>query len=122
MPEHCDERKLTVPSNNDLNEQDVYGVTALTSSVDATGGRVSLALNDDEVFRAYNDSCARADGTFEEFRAMVQEEADEGASQVYAEAAALNDTWNQLPRAVRIGWLRVCIKTRWIQIYINWHI
>ena len=120
MSKHC--RDLTVPSNSDLNEQDVYGVTGLTESVDATGGAVTLALNEDEVFKAYNDSCARADGTFEEFSAEVQQAANEGASQVYQEARALNDTWMELPRSVRIGWLRVCIRTRWIKIYINWHI
>ena len=121
MSKHCD-RKLTVPSNNDLGEQDVYGVTGLTSSVDASAGRVSLALNEDELFEAYNDSCARADESFDEFKDSVQQEADEGASAVYAEAAAANDNWIQLPRSVRIGWLRICIKRRWIQIYINWHI
>ena len=115
--------ELTVPENSDLeNQQDVFGVTAVTARKDETGGTVSLDLNESEVWTAYNNSCARADGSFEEFYAQVQSEADAGASEIYSQGAAINDDWIERQRSSRILWVRICIKLKWIRIYINWHI
>ena len=116
--------ELTVPENGDLqNQQDVFGVTGVTAEVtDEASGQVRLDLNRDEVWTAYNNSCERAGGSFDEFYAEVQAEADSGASEIYSQARTINDGWIDLQRSTRMVWIRICIKLRWIRIYINWHI
>ena len=115
----CDNK---VPQSGDLNDQDVYHVTGLTSSKDDSTDSVTLALNEEELEKAYTESCARADASYEEFREEVYRDANQAASDVYPAYRDLNNATNDNAAGQRILWGRICIKWRWIRIYIFWHI
>lgn len=116
------EELAVVQSGSTFSDLDVYKVSAVTGERGELGN-VSLDLNCDEVKYAYEASCARAEGTFEEFYAELQQGANDGANAVYTEARALMDTWETLEGAQRINNIRICVRVfRWIRIYVIWHI
>ena len=120
MPCHTEANDVT--SSGTLTDSDIYHVTAVTSSVDAEG-QPSLALNCDELKTAYMESCARAEGTFEQFAQEAQQAADAGAAEIYTAANALNESFLDNPGAQRILRIRICIRVfRWLRIYIYWKI
>lgn len=118
--EHCDD--LGVIQSGALGDQDIFHVSAVTESVDSSGN-VNLALNKAELVRAFEESCARAEGSFTEFMTEAKAQANIGATEVFPAARAFNEANVDNPFSQRILRIRVCIKVfRWLRIYIYWKI
>ena len=118
----CNDCNKPVPPAGD-NTGDVYFVGGLVSNV-STGTppdpllSAELALNCEELRAAYDSSSASAVATFAEFEEQVHADATAGLNESYPEVAALNLAWQDSPNARRIINIRVCIKWRWLRIYI----
>ena len=114
-----------VPTQQGGSSIDVHNVSAITSSVDFNipdGPKATLDLNCSELKRAYYESTAGADGTtFETMAGEVQALADEAASRAIAPVGIANETLG-LNNEARIATIRICIKWRWLRIYIVWKI
>lgn len=123
----CDPMDPIVPNSGTLADTDVYVANALTATVvpgplPPDPSTVTLNINCDNLHTAYDNSCMGAAMPFNDFVAAVQAQADTEASTVYNELAQFNDTQNALPAAIRVMYVRICIKIGWIKIYIYWHI
>ena len=107
-------------SNFELDASDVYKVQGTTSTIIGTPTTaVTVALSEADMQTAYDNSCAPATKTFDDFKAAIQIGADNEATAQYDTLAAIN---NVNPTVFRIVWARICIDIGWVQIYINWHI
>ena len=119
---HMQEGLPAAQSGVTLEDMDVYKVSAVTASGDPTTGQAELDLNCEEMKHVYETSCARAMADFETFYNEVQQSANAGASEVYADSSGLNTAWETNPAGQRIASIRICIRWRWIRIYISWKI
>ena len=117
----CASKDEVVVATGDLSAQDVFHVSAKTAAVDADGNPL-LALNCDELRTAYDTSCLSATTSYSEFARAVEAEANAGAAPMFAPATALNDQFLDSAAAQRILSIRICIRFRWVKIYIRWRI
>ena len=111
-------------SGTTFHDADVWKVSGVTGEVndDGTITNVRVDLNCDEMKAAYEGSCARAMASFEEFYNQVQIDTNIAATVAYADSAALNDSWESNPASQRIISIRLCIRWRWLRIYVIWKI
>lgn len=114
----CHQEGKTIEPAGTLQDQDVYHVTGLVNTVSEDGSQVTTDLNCDELTTAYEQSCARSMASFDEFASEVQAEADTAASLAYNPFAAVNESFLDQPFAIRALRIRLCIRWRWISIYI----
>lgn len=114
----CHNEDATVEPAGNLQDQDVYHVTALVNTVSADGSAVTTNLNCDELKTAYEQSCARSMASFDEFARQVQAEADTAASAAYAPINAVNEEFLNQPFNMRALRIRLCVRFFWISIYI----
>lgn len=105
-----------------LDDADVYKVSALTGEADPTANTVSLRLNYDELKRAWEVSCASSQATFQEFAREVQAAADTAAQPIFEPITALNAGFADNENALMALTIRVCVRWRWLRIYIIWKI
>lgn len=117
----CHDKKEEPNVGNTLDDGDVYKVSALTDGVDANGN-VSLRLNCDDLKRAYEVSCASSQASFRQFASEVQTAADEAATPIFQPVNSVNDAFIDSAGAQRVMIIRVCIRWRWIRIYVIWKI
>ena len=103
-----------------LSVADVYQMDGIISTISADNQQVSVGINCEDLKTAYNDSSASADGTsFETFEAEVQAAADEAATAAYPTVAGANSNLAELSDFnTRIVTIRICIRWRWLKIYI----
>ena len=111
-----------VPKTHGGASVDVFSVSAITAKVDLNNPEnpVSVDLNCEELKKAFMMSTAGADGTtFETFATDVQLLADEAASRAYPTVLDANSVLGEFDDA-RIFTIRICLKWKWLKIYIIW--
>ena len=108
-----------VPHGIGLEKADVFSVSAIVVSVEPNipEGLVNVDLNCKELAYAYYNSTVGTEYSYEEFMEEVQEKADEAASATYTPIqiaqGAIGDNYD-----ARLIVLRLCIKVKWLKIYI----
>ena len=117
----CHDDMMMVPMAADA---DVYFVGGkVLSETGATGPGepvvAELALNCEELRHAYGTSTAAREATFEEFHAAVLAEATLAFNDVYGAVRSLNALWQDNPPAQRALVIRVCVKWKWLRIYVT---
>ena len=117
----CHEESEAPVVGASLDDADTYKVSALTGAVNANGDP-TLRLNCDELRRAYEVSCASSQASFRQFASEVQASADSAAAPIFGPANGVNDAFIDSDQAQRIMIIRICVRWRWIRIYIVWKI
>ena len=109
-----------VTQSGDVNDLGVYHVSAVTDTASADGSSVRLSLNCDELKEIYESSPARSLASFREFSKEVEAEANAAAQPIFQPATELNNQFVDSPNALRAVRIRICIRWRWLRIYIGW--
>lgn len=114
--EHC--KCYEVPSGIGIAKVDVYSVSGIIAVYDPNAERpVGVDLNCKDLEKAYYESSVGTEMTFEEFVTDVQLQADQAASTAYPPIHDANSIIGENNDA-RIVIVRLCIKTKWLKIYI----
>ena len=112
---HDDENVPVVGAS--LDDADTYKVSALVNQMNADGNP-ELKLNCEELRRAYDMSCAGSMASFDQFSSEVLASANEGAAPIFGPSMAINDQFADSAQAQRILTIRICVRWRFIRIYI----
>ena len=108
-----------VPQAPGLGQADTFSVSGIIVGVELNipDNLVSVDLNCKELAYAYYNSTVGTDMTYEEFMEEVQASADTAASSAYPPIAIAQGAIGDSNDA-RLLYLRLCIKIKWLKIYI----
>lgn len=115
--EHC--KCYDVPGGIAIAKVDVFSVSGIIAVYEPNNSErpVGVDLNCSDLEKAYYESTVGTEMTYEEFVADVQVQADEAAAVAYPPIRDANALIGENNDA-RIVIIRLCVKTKWIKIYI----